>query len=129
MTKQQLIIIATLVSLIGLVVFMQITTPTEAGPAGVLIVFSLMYLSALGFLALSFFWINRLLIRANRFLRLRRPLQRMRLLHAYYYASILALAPIMLVGMASVGELGVREVGLVVTFSIIATTYIRIRTG
>lgn len=127
--KQRLIVVATLVSFASLILFLQTTTPAEAGPAGVLVVFCLLYISVLGFLALSFFWLNRLFVRASRLLRLRRPIQKMRLLHAYYYASVLALAPLMLVGMASVGELGLREVLLVTILSVIATVYIRIRTA
>ena len=127
--KQRLIVAATLISFVSLMLFLQTTTPTKAGPAGVLVVFCLLYLSALGFLALSFFWLNRLLVRASRLLRLRRPIQKMRLLHAYYYASVLALAPLMLIGMASVGELGLREILLVAILSVIATVYIRIRTA
>lgn len=125
--KQQIVIGLTLLSFIALMVYLQITTPTEAGPAGVLIVFSLMYISTLGFLALFFYWGNRLAVRLGNVLRLRQPLQKIRLLHAYYYASVLSLVPIMLMGMASVGEVGAREILLLAVFSVITIVYLRVR--
>ena len=44
--------------------------------------------------------------------------------HAYYYASVLALTPVLLLGVKSVGHLGIYEAALIVIFEIVACFYV-----
>lgn len=48
---------------------------------------------------------------------------------SYYFASVIALAPVMVVGMQSVGEVGLYELLLVILFVGIACVYIAKRTN
>jgi hypothetical protein len=56
----------------------------------------------------------------------RRPYQRQHvtLKRSYIYGSVLALAPVLILGMRSIGRAGVYEVVLVVIFEVIACLYI-----
>lgn len=48
-------------------------------------------------------------------------------LKLYYYASVVSLAPVIMLGMVSMGGVGVLEVGLVLIFETIALFYIHKR--
>lgn len=100
------------------------TTPATIHPVGILIVFVFIYVLALG--VLTFFivgasWLlSRLPSRRGKVQRSRRAIVK----GAYLYASVLALAPVMILGMRSIGQTGVYETFLVVIFEIVACFYI-----
>lgn len=97
---------------------LQSTSPSTIHPLGILAVFILMYLLALGVLTFFMYGCAHLLQ------RYRKKKQIIRLQHVYYYASVLALAPVLLVGMRSIGHTGLSDVLLVVVFEIVACFYI-----
>lgn len=111
--------LATLVSFVLLSVLLQATSPATMHPAGILFIYVLMYVIALGFLVLFLVMV----FRAIHFF-LPKLVKRLTVERAYYFASILALAPPVLVAMQSIGRLTVYEVALVVVFEVIACIYI-----
>lgn len=124
-------IIAICSSIAGLllIILLQTTNPTTSGPLGILIVFILMYVSALGVLTFLLFWGSRITARLASSVTVRRPLQVLSLGKAYYFSSVLSLVPVMLIGMQSVGSVGFYNVSLVVIFALIACVYIVKRTN
>lgn len=112
-----------------LIILLQTTTPSTIGPLGILIVFILMYVSALGVLTFLLFMGSRLIARASRGVVTRRPVQPLSLGRSYYFSSVLALAPVMVIGMQSVGKVGVSDVALIVLFMTISCIYIAKRTS
>lgn len=127
--KQHLLVWSTVLSIILLAILIGVTNPTTTGPLGILVVFILMYTSVLGALTYLFMLGSRLFVRLAQVIKTRTPPQPVSLLHAYYYASIVALAPVMLVAMLSVNDMGVREILLVVVFEVVACLYIKKRLG
>lgn len=124
-------IIAT-ISLLGLVILVSLltlTTPATAGPFGLLMIFISGYIVSLGAISFFLFGSNRLLVSVASGLVAKRPLQRMTFRRAYYYSTVLAMAPVMLIGLQSVGSIGVYEVLLVTLFEVIACVYISRRTS
>lgn len=121
---RRVIIGSVLVAVVSLAVILQTTTPTSIGPLGILIVFILMYVVVLGVLTFTLAGGSRLLVRMASTLTVQRPLQPLGLRRAYYFSSALALAPVMLIGMQSVGEVGVYDVLLVALFITMACVYI-----
>lgn len=125
----KIIAIGSILAAVGLSFLLQATTPSGIGPLGILFVFVLMYLVALGvftFLILGVqVIINKLFTVVAVHGRVHTPIEVTR---AYYFASVLALAPVMIIGMQSVGRVGVYEFSLVVLFLIIACIYIARRT-
>jgi hypothetical membrane protein len=100
------------------------TSPSTTGPFGLLVLFISAYLTFLGLISFFLFGINRLMIMVSRGMTLRRPLRAMEFRKAYYYSTVLAAAPVMLIGLQSVVTLGVYEVILVALFEIVACIYI-----
>lgn len=107
-----------------LAIILQTTTPATIGPLGILIVFILMYMSVLSVLTFFIFSVSKLMTKISASVTVTRPMQPLTLRHAYYYASVLALAPVMLIGMQSVGDVAAYEVMLICIFIVIACVYI-----
>jgi hypothetical protein len=55
---------------------------------------------------------------------LRRPMKTLSFRRSYYYSTILAAAPVMLIGLQSVGSVGVYEVILILVFVVIGCVYV-----
>lgn len=112
--------LSTLLAFVLLSALMQSTSPSAIHPVGILAVFVLIYMLALGVLTFFVYGMANLIGRLAR----RGVSAKTQLRHAYYYASVLALAPVMLIGMKSIGRANVYEVALVVVFEVVACFYI-----
>lgn len=110
--------LVTLSAFVLLSALLQSTSPSTIHPLGILLVFVLMYLLALGVLTFFIWGVGRIMASFDN----DRPTQP--LARAYYFASVLALAPVMIIGMRSIGHAGVYDVSLVVIFEVIACFYI-----
>lgn len=111
-----------------LAILLYTTTPTTIGPLGVLIVFILMYIAALGVLSFLLAGGSYAVSKITQSFTVRRPFQAMSIGRAYYFSSVLALGPVMLVGIQSVTGVGVYDALLVVFFVVMACLYISKRT-
>lgn len=125
----KIVAVSSVISFSALFLILQMTTPATIGPVGILFVFVFMYLSVLGLLTFFIFGVSKLLARVSKALSIKRQPSLMTINRSYYFASVIALAPVMVVGMQSVGEVGVYELLLVVLFLVIACTYISKRTN
>ena len=112
-----------------LIVLLQTTTPATIGPLGILLIFVLMYLSVLCVLTFLLFAISGIVAKVSSSMTLKRPLQQLSLRRSYYFASVVALAPVILVGMQSVGEVSFYDVLLIVVFIVISCVYIAKRSA
>lgn len=121
---ERIVVIVTISSLCLLTVLLNITAPTTVGPLGILAVFIFAYLSSLGVMTYFLYSLSRLIVHLSTAFTVKRPLARMSFRVAYYYSTVLAAAPIMLVGLQSVGATGIYEVGLVILFTVIGCLYI-----
>lgn len=118
------IAISGIVAVVLLAIVLQLTTPATIGPLGLLFVFIMLYMAALSVLTFLIFAVSWASARAGNSLTVRRPVQPLSLRQAYYYGSIVALAPVMLLGMQSVGAVGIYETVLVVLFAVLGCVYI-----
>lgn len=125
----KVIALGSAIAIVLVAILLQMTTPAEVGPLGIFILFILVYMSVLGVLTYLLFWGSYLWAKTLSVMGLRRPLQPLSLRRAYYFASVLALAPIMLVGLQSVGEVGFYEVFLIVAFVAVGCVYMARRTA
>jgi len=121
---QRVIAIITVASLCLLTLMLVTTTPASAGPFGLLLIFISAYISSLGLVSYFLYGISRVIVYASAGFTLRRPLHPMPFRRAYYYSTVLAAAPVMLIGLQSVGAIGVYEFLLVVLFEVIGCVYI-----
>lgn len=104
---------------------MQSTSPSTIHPVGILVVFILIYVLVLGVLTFFIYGIGSVL---HAWHARRHATQRFSLGRAYYFASVLALAPVMIIGARSVGRTGAVDIILVLLFEILACFYIARRT-
>lgn len=120
----KILLTGTTVAILGLILLLNLTTPMTAGPGGILAVFVLAYIGTLGIVTFGIHAISRLVVKATANAVTKRPFQVISLKHGYYFASLISLAPVMLLGMQSVGGVGWYEVLLVVFFVGIGCVYI-----
>ena len=119
-------IIATisLASLCVLSLMLTFTSPASAGPFGLLVIFITAYLTFVGMISFFLFGINRLIVMVSEGMTVRKPLRKMEFRRAYYFSTVLAAAPVMLIGLQSVQSIGIYEVLLVVIFEVVACLYV-----
>lgn len=125
----RIVAISMVIAMLLLAVLLQTTTPASIGPLGILFVFILLYVSALGVLTFLLYALSGVTAKMAGTFVTRRPMEPFSLRRSYYYASVLALTPVLLVGMQSVGQVGVYDVLLVLMFEVIACIYIAKRVG
>lgn len=121
---KRIITITTLISLCLLITLLNTTTPMANGPFGILAVFAFIYLSLFGLFAFFIFWMGYVLDYLSTVFMTRRPLNRPTFKHSCYYSGIISAAPVMTIGLQSVGAVGVYEVVLLVIFVIIGCLYV-----
>lgn len=112
---------AALLVLLG--ILMNTTRPFSIGPIGVLLFFILLYFSIVCFVYILLFFLQQVAVRivmgSWRTIIADTPALKM-----YYYASVLSLGPVMLLGIQSMGSVGILEAGLMLVFQVIALFYI-----
>ena len=111
-----------LAAVVFLMTMVNLTTPSDVGPFGVLVFFTLIYLVCLGVmvgLCRVFFAVRGKVRGVQGGTNHKR---------SYYFASILAFAPMLLIFMRSFGELNLLEIFLVAFFAVIGCFYISKRT-
>ena len=108
----------------ALAILIATTTPATAGAFGVLCIFLLAYLLLVSFGTFSLYWLSRCVAHIMKLVSSVRPVEKMSLKHAYYYATILAIAPVVMVSMASVGTVGLYDVGLILVLEFLGCLYV-----
>lgn len=121
----KILISAGLVSAGLLFVILTTVTPSTAGAFGILAVFLLSYISTLSAFTFLVWLLGQLISKlSNQFKKRAGSNTSLTLKKAYYYSSILALAPVIIVSLQSVGEVGVYEIGLVGIFLVLGCVYV-----
>lgn len=123
---EKVLAIAALIAFALLSAITQSTTPSTIHPFGILLVFILLYVLALGVLTFLLYGLVHLV---QQFIRPRVQKHSFKkhsftFKRAYVYGLVLALTPIMMVGMASIGRLGIYEVLLICTFEAVICFYV-----
>lgn len=112
-------------SAVALFTVLQLTTPASVHPVGLLGIFILIYIlitvvATLGLYAgIRLFQQFTISVFGRASIKNAPSIQR-----AYLYGTILAFAPVILIGMRSVGSFGFVDISLVVAFELIACFYI-----
>jgi hypothetical protein len=121
---KRIIQIITIVSLCLLVFLLNVTTPATAGPFGILAILFFAYLSSLGVMTYFLYGMGRIITHLSAVFMVRRPIEALTLKRSYYYSTIIATAPILLIGLQSVGAGGVYEFLLVSIFVVMGCLYV-----
>ena len=121
--------ISAVVAVVLLTVVLHVSQPSSVGPLGILFVFILLYLSVLGVLTFLLFIGSKILTKVAGSFTVKKPFTPLTFSRSYYFSSVIALAPVMFIGMQSVGEVSFYDVLLIVLFIVIACIYISKRTS
>ena len=113
-----------LAAAIALGILLQSTSPVKTGPVGILAVFFCLYIVFLGIASVMIRAISWLLVYVVP-LRLHQGVVSIE--RSYYYGSVIAFAPTILLAINSVGSLGVYEYLLVILLVGIGLFYIKKR--
>ena len=121
----KLLFVAGLVSAGLLLLLLNLTTPSNAGAVGILAIFLLGYAAATVMTTYFLWLLVKTIVRFGGHIALvRRSSQTMTLRRSYYYASVIALAPVIIISLQSVGNVGVYEIMLVVLFVVLGCLYV-----
>lgn len=126
---KKVIALVTFFSIAFLWMLLVMTSPSSAGPLGILIFFLLLYIAVLGALTFLFYEGSSVYARVAHLVKGKSNVERLSFHRAYYYASVGALAPVMILAMQSVSQIGIYQLLLVVFFVTIAWVYIAKRTA
>lgn len=121
---EKVVTLSATISLCLLFIILNLTSPTTIGPFGILAVFVLGYTSLIGLVTYIFYGMSRVIVAIGSAFTARKPLSSLSFRRSYYYSTLFSLSPIMLVGLQSVGSIGLYEVILVLIFTVIGTIYI-----
>jgi len=119
-----IISVTAFISLCLLIVLLNITTPATAGPFGILAIFVFVYILSLGVITCFIYLVSRIVAHLSFVFMTRRPLQVLSLRQSYYYSTVIAAAPILLIALQSVGPLSLYEFILIIIFVTIGCLFI-----
>ncbi len=105
-------------------IILQQTSPVTSGPIVVLFLFLIFYVASLIIASNLINVINFALVKYGGDKVRKKPFVRLSSLKIYYYSSVIALAPILLLGLQSVGGVGFYEFFLVLAFVLIGCLYV-----
>ncbi len=107
-----------------LIVILNTTTPASAGAFGILAVFLCTYLLAASVTTFLVYGASRVVHAIAGVFAARKPVGMLSLRKAYYYSTILAIAPVIIISMQSVGGVGVYELVLIGLLVLIGCIYV-----
>lgn len=116
---EKVLMLSTICAAVLLMIIFQTTTPASIHPLGILLVFILLYVLMLGILTFSVYRI----LRVGAQLR-KGEVQNVSFRRTYLLSSVLALAPVIYLGIQSVGKLTVYEILLITLFEFFACFYV-----
>lgn len=120
----KLIVASVVLASLALVAVIQTTNPSSIGPVGLLAVFFLLYVIVFGCFVEILYTASRGIAWLSRRFMTSRPPAVLSLKRSIYFSSVVALGPIMLLAMKSIGSLGPYEIGLVGFFLLIGILYV-----
>jgi hypothetical protein len=125
----RLLVITGLVSAGLLLILLTSVAPGDAGAVGILAIFLLSYVSLLCMLTFVFWGTVKLFDRLGHDLHVLKKTNSITLKKAYYYSTVIALGPIIIISLQSVGSVGIYDFGLIVTFIVLGCVYVARRTA
>lgn len=116
-----------LVALILTAVILNATNPSSAGPFGILAFFVCLYVLFICLTYVVFLTSERIAARFFNFKNSRNNSRNESKYKTYYYSTVISLAPVIYVGMQSMGDVGIFEILLLGVFELLACFFIHKR--
>jgi hypothetical protein len=122
--------LARILSIVGLVstglllILVTTTTPENAGAPGILAVFLLTYITILCALTFIVWLLAKVVNKFGAELHVLKKPYAFSIKKSYYYSSVIALAPVIIISLQAVGGVDIYELGLVVVFIGLGCLYV-----
>lgn len=126
--KKRIIIAIALVSLAALSILLNFTDPSTADPVVILGVFISGYLFLVSLLTFVIVFSSKIVNRLSFAVIAKRPAPVLSLKKSYYYSTVLAVAPLILISLQSIGAIGIYEVILALLFIGLGLVYVAKKT-
>lgn len=117
----------TVLSVAILLFMVTYTRPTDVGPFGILVVFVCLYIVSISSVMVSFLFLQYIRSVAHKAAGYSGVYQKLSRKTLYYYSTIIASAPVLMIGLRSVGSLSFYSAILVLLFVAIGIFYVRKR--
>lgn len=121
---RRILSISIVLSLIVIILILNLTSPAGAGPLGILVLFLCAYTFLVGAISWAIYFISRFVSKISYTLAVRKPIGSLSFKKSYYFSTFIALAPIILTGLHSVGAGSFYGYILVSIFEVIGVVYI-----
>src|SRR5690349_2423403 len=115
--KKYIIFVLPMVSLCFLGYILYITSPLTIGPAGILLVFVLVYVTIVGLLYVCLAVLLKIIASLT---QIKQPTKQ----KLYYMTSIIGFGPVFLLALHSIGQLEIKDFLLVVLLIIVSCFYV-----
>lgn len=125
----KILVVIGITSGVMLTVILNTTTPASAGAFGILSVFVFAYLLVVSCMTFTLYGISKVLVVMRKILSVHAQTESLRLQRAYYYATIVSLAPVIVISLQSVGGVGIYELGLILLLVLLGCIYVTKRTA
>lgn len=115
-----------LVTSISIVIFSLIlinTDPSKIGPLGILAVFVLLYIITLSLFSYLIFFASNIMSRVRVHFGLK-GIEGWTFIKCYLFGSVVAIGPIVILGISSLGSVSIYEIILVVLFLVISCFFV-----
>lgn len=119
--------ILTIVGLVStglLLILLTTTTPENTGAFGILTVFVLIYIVVLCALTFVIWALAKVINKLGSELGALKKPYVFSIKKSYYYSSVIALAPVIIISLQAVGGVGIYDLGLVLVFIVLGCLYI-----
>lgn len=107
-----------------LLIVLTMTTPPAAGAAGILAVFLLTYIVLLSLLTFGLWAVVKMINKFGHNIHVLHSKHSLSLQKSYYYSTVLALGPIIIISLQSVGSVSIYELSLVILFVTLGCVYV-----
>ena len=121
---RRIVAFVTICSVVGVLAVMQSSTPSSSNPLAILLVFLLLYGLALGVLIFLLYGAKCIISRFYHTNEDKMEDRQAWFARSFRYGSVLALAPIIMLAVQSIGGLSVYEVVLIIVFEAVVLFYL-----
>ena len=119
-----LYVVISLICLMTIGLILNLTTPSTAGPLGILVLLVVAYVLLVLVFTYAIYYSNKFISRFSTIFISRKPMVILSVRRSYYLSTVLATIPVIFTGLQSVGSVGFYEVLLVAIFVIIGCFYV-----
>lgn len=119
-------LVLSLIALCGIIAIVNLFTPTDIGPLGILGFFVLVYIMSVGMVNLFLYGVYRLIymLKSNIFQSKERKTNNHNVLYFLKYSLVISFTPLVLIARQSSGGINLLDIFLLLIIEIIALVYV-----